>query len=222
MRVLYHLWPSAPCRMVRITLAEKQLEYEAKIERVWERRPDFLALSPVGEVPLLVEPDGTALTDGGVILEYLDECYPAPPLIGEDRVSRAETRRLVSWFGSRFAGEVTDNLAGEKIMKRFLRGGHPNSEAIRIGRVNIGYHLEYVAYLAERRRWLAGDQFGLADIAAAAHLSIIDYIGDVPWDDHPEAKAWYMRIKSRPSFRPLLQDRIPGVAPAEQYANLDF
>ena len=208
--------------MVRLALAEKQLDFEERIERVWERRPDFLALSPTGEVPLLVEPDGTTLTDGGVILEYLDECYPAPPLIGEDRVSRAETRRLVSWFNSRFTREVAECLAGEKIMKRFLRGGHPNSEAIRAGHANIGYHMEYVAYLAERRRWLAGDQFGLADIAAAAHLSVIDYLGDVPWDDHPEAKAWFMRIKSRPSFRPLLEDRIPGMAAAEHYANLDF
>ena len=71
-------------------------------------------------------------------------------------------------------------------------------------------------------KWLAGDALSLADIAAAAHLSAIDYLGDVPWSDHEVAKEWYARIKSRPSFRPLLTDHIPGLAPPKHYTDLDF
>ena len=222
MRTLLHLWLSAPSRIVRVALAEKGLEASLKVEKVWERRPDFLKLSPAGEVPVLIEPDGTTLTDAWVINEYLDEIYPEPSLLGDDPVARAETRRLLVWFDRRFAHEVTENLAGEKIMKRLLGLGQPDSEAIRAGRANIHYHLDYIAYLADQRNWLAGERFSVADIAAGAHLSVVDYIGDVPWDEHPAAKDWYARIKSRPSFRPLLADQIPGVPPPRHYADLDF
>ena len=137
-------------------------------------------------------------------------------------MARAECRRLIAWFETKFAREVTDNLVGEKVMKRFLRIGQPDSDAIRAGLANIHYHLDYVAYLSETRNWLGGDEFSLADIAAGAHLSVVDYLGDVPWDDHAEARAWYQRLKSRPSFRPLLDDLIPGLPPPRHYADLDF
>ena len=87
---------------------------------------------------------------------------------------------------------------------------------------NIHTHMDYISYLVERRKWLAGHEFSLADITAAAHLSTLDYIGDVPWKDHESAKGWYARIKSRPSFRPLLGDRIPSAPPPSHYADLDF
>ncbi len=222
MRTLLHLWLSAPSRIVRIGLAEKGLEFDLRVEKVWERREEFLMVNPAGDVPVLIEPDGTTLTDAWVINEYLDEVYPEGPLIGADPLARAETRRLLAWFDGKFAREVTDNLVGEKIMKRFLGLGQPNSDAIRAGQANVHYHLDYIGYLAEQRNWLAGDDFTLADIAAGAHLSAVDYIGDVPWDDHPEARDWYARIKSRPSFRPLLADIIPGAPPPPHYADLDF
>ena len=117
---------------------------------------------------------------------------------------------------------MTEPLVGEKMMKRFLGLGEPNSAAIRAGKANLGYHLDYITFLVERRRWLAGDHFSLADISAAAHLSALDYLGDVPWDAHDPAKEWYARIKSRPSFRPLLADHIPGAPPPKHYADLDF
>ncbi|MEQ8966421.1 MAG: glutathione S-transferase family protein [Azospirillaceae bacterium] len=222
MRTLFHLWLSAPCRIVRLALAEKRLPFEAKVERVWERRNEFLAMNPAGEVPVLIEPDGTSLTEAWVILEYLEEAYPDEPLLGEGLLERAETRRLVVWFERKFAREVTDNLVGEKVMTRLLRRGQPSSEAIRAGKKAIHYHMDYLSFLAEQRRFLAGDRFSLADIAAAAHLSVVDYLGDVPWDEYPETKLWYARIKSRPAFRPLLDDLIPGVPPPRHYADLDF
>jgi glutathione S-transferase len=222
MRVLYHLTLSPFARKVRVVLAEKNLDFAMKTEKTWERRPEFLALNPAGEVPVLIEPDGTVLAGTDAIVEYLDEAYREKILIGINPVDRAEVRRLNAWFDLKMNQEVTENLLGEKMMKRFTGTGQPNSQAIRAGHGNLPYHLDYIGYLVERRRWLAGDHFSLADITAAAQLSSLDYLGDVPWDDHEPAKEWYARIKSRPSFRPLLSDHVPGMPPPKHYADLDF
>ena len=222
MPLLYHLWLSPFSRKVRIVLAEKGIEATLKVEKVWERREEFLALNPTGEVPVLIEDDGLVLAESEAIVEYIDETHPDPPLLGRTPAMRAETRRLVAWFDLKFHREVTANLVNEKIMKRFLGLGEPDSAAIRAGNHNIHFHLEYIGYLTEQRRWIAGDELSLADIAAAAHLSCIDYLGDVPWDEHGSAREWYARIKSRPSFRSLLGDHIPGAPPPKHYADLDF
>ena len=222
MRTLYHLWLSPASRKVRLAFGEKRLEFAMKVEKTWERRPEFLAMNPTGEVPVLVEDDGAVIADSTAICEYLDEVHPEPPLIGHGPGVRAEVRRLVAWFDEKFRAEVTDNLVGEKVLKRFLGLGEPSVEAIRAGLANIHTHLEYVAWLADSRNWLAGDALSLADLTAAAHLSALDYLGDVPWEDHGRAKDWYARLKSRPSFRPLLKDSIPGLSPPKHYANLDF
>jgi glutathione S-transferase len=222
MRTLYHLWVHPFSRKVRLHLAEKNLGFDLVEEKIWQRRTEFLALNPAGDVPVLVEPDGVTIAGAGVISEYLEERYPDINLMGGDAVERAETRRLIQWFDLKFNREVSDNLLGEKVMKRFLRLGEPHAAAIRAGHANIGYHLDYIAYLIEKREWLAGDFFSLADMTAAAHLSAIDYIGDVPWDTHKGARDWYARVKSRPSFRPLLEDRIPGMEPVKHYGDVDF
>ena len=193
-----------------------------RAENIWERRAEFLALNPAGDIPVLVESDGMAISGGDAISEFLDEVHPDPPLIGRQALARAEVRRLVNWFDDKFDREVTENLVGEKMTKRYLGQGAPDSGAVRAGHANIHHHLDYIGYLTERRRWLAGDDFSLADIAAAAHLSCVDYLGDVPWADYEDAKDWYARVKSRPSFRTLLEDNIPGSPPQKQYANLDF
>jgi glutathione S-transferase len=152
----------------------------------------------------------------------LEDAYPIPTLIGKTPAARAEARRLAFWFDLKFAREVTSNIVYEKMMKRFLGRGEPDSERIRVGKDNIRYHLEYIEFLTERRNWLAGDNLTCADLAAGAHLSVIDYLGDVPWDQHVEAKNWYARLKSRPSFQPLLTDHVAGVLPPKTYADLDF
>jgi len=223
MRTLYHIFLAPACRKVRVALREKGLEFDLKAEKVWERREAFLELNPAGQVPVLVEEDGLVVADSYAICEYLEEVYgEAGSLFGAGPPARAEVRRLVAWFDGKFAREVTDNLVGEKIMKRFLGLGAPDSAAIRAGQTNINYHLDYIGYLADRRKWLAGDHFSLADMAAGAHVSCLDYIGEVSWREFPGAKEWYQRIKSRPSFRPLLADHIPGVPPPRHYADLDF
>jgi glutathione S-transferase len=222
MRVVYHLTLSPFARKVRIVLAEKNLEFTLKLEKVWERRPEFLALNPAGEVPVLIEPEGIVLAGTEAIVEYLDEIYREKILIGINPADRAEVRRLTAWFDQKMNAEVTENLLGEKMMRRLGGHGQPNSQAIRAGHANLPYHLDYIGYLVERRRWLAGDHFSVADIAAAAHLSSLDYLGDVPWEKHEPAKDWYARIKSRPSFRQILADHVAGAPPPPHYVDLDF
>src|ERR1051325_127528 len=222
MRVLYHLTLSPFARKVRLVLAEKNLDFTLKLEKVWERRAEFLALNPAGDVPVLIEPDGTVLAGTDAIVEYLDEVYREKILIGINPVDRAEVRRLSAWFDTKMNLEVTENLLGEKMMRRFQGFSQPNSQAIRAGHANLPAHLDYIGYLVERRRWLAGDHFSAAHITPAPHLSALDYLGDVPWDAHEPAKEWYARIKSRPSFRQILSDHVPGVAPPKHYPDLDF
>ena len=222
MRILYHFWLSPFSRKVRIALYEKGMDVELVVEKYWNRRPEFLALNAAGQVPVLSEPDGTILADSQAIVEYLEDCQPEPNLLGKEPLDRAECRRLIAWFDGKFYDEVTDFLLREKLLKRFMGMGEPRSDLIRAGRQNIGYHLDYISYLVERRNYIGGETFSLADITAAAHLSCLDYLGDVPWEDYPDAKDWYMRMKSRPSFRPILADHLPGEPPPKHYANLDF
>lgn len=221
-RTLYHHPLSPFARKVRVVLAEKRIDVTLEVEKFWERRPEFLALDPAGEVPVLVEEDGIIIAQHAALCEYLEETQAGTLLLGTTVYERAEVRRLVAWFDDKFNREVTENLVGEKLLKRFQGHGTPHAQAIRAGHQNIHYHLDYIAWLMERRSWLAGDHLSLADIAAAAHISIVDYLGDVPWDEHAGAKDWYSRIKSRPSFRPLLADHLPGAPPPKHYADLDF
>ena len=221
MHMLHHIWLSAQCRKVRVALSEKGITFSMTVEPVWERRESFLAVNPAGEVPVLVQ-DGTPICGHTVITEFLEDSIAEPPLLPAAPGDRAEVRRLTDWFDRKFQEEVHDQLVGEKVMKRFLRLGQPDSAAIRAGLSNLHQHLEYITWLSDRRRWLGGDTFSIADIAAATQLSCVDYLGDVPWSDYPEAKNWYARVKSRPSFRPLLSDLIPGLPPPAHYTDLDF
>jgi glutathione S-transferase len=184
----------------------------------------------VGATPVLMNGKGFFVPGANIIAEYLDET--GGPALGDRRLlpeppaARVEVRRLLDWFSVKFHEEVTSYLVVEKIYKRFMDpddgGGPPDTAAIRAARANVRYHLKYIGYLVARRNWLAGDQLTYADLAAAAHLSCADYLGDVPWDEDETARNWYARVKSRPSFRTLLSDRVPGIAPADHYENLDF
>ena len=202
-------------------LAEKKLEFELQLEDVWHLREEYLALNPAGQVPILVD-EATTIADSTAIVEYLEEVYPSPALIGRFPIARAEARRLSFWFDLKFFEEVTRNIVYEKLAPHLSRIAEPDSERIRIGRENLHRHLEYIDFLTDRRNWLAGDDLTCADLAAAAHLSVIDYLGDVPWELHENAKGWYSRLKSRASFQPLLVDQIAGLPPTDSYMNLNF
>ncbi|PPR79081.1 MAG: hypothetical protein CFH01_00638 [Alphaproteobacteria bacterium MarineAlpha2_Bin1] len=222
MRYLHHFWLCPFSRKIRVILGEKKLEFELVFEKFWQRRNDFLKLNPAGQVPTLIEDKNLVLSDSTSISEYLEELYPEPRLIGINPVFKAEARRLVSWFDLKFYEEVTKPILEEKVFKRFMAMGQPQTKLIRIAKKNINYHLEYISWLVERRNWLVGDDFSFADISAASHISCLDYLDDIPWEDYEIAKTWYVRVKSRPSFRPLLNDRILGLNAPKHYANLDF
>jgi glutathione S-transferase len=208
-------------RKVRIVLREKELDAELEAVEPW-RQPDALAaLNPAAEVPVLLDGE-RVICDSSAICEYLEETRPERRLLALDPVERAEVRRLVAWFDVKFVREVTDPIWREKVLKFAVSRETPNSAAVRVGVANLHAHLGYIAYLFEQRNWLAGDHISLADAAAGAQLSVLDYLGDVPWDAHPGAKLYYARLKSRPSFRPLLADRSPCLKPAAHYDDLDF
>jgi glutathione S-transferase len=219
---LYHLPLSPFCRKVRLVLAEKRIEAELIEERPWENRLDFLRLNPAGKVPVLITPQGQALSESAAIFEYLEETVPEPPLLPKDPQARAEVRRLAGWFDDKFNREVTENLLFERLTKRLARLGYPEGARLKAGAKSIRVHLDYMSFLLEGHNWLAGPRMTIADIAAAAHLSCLDYIGDVPWEDYPAVRDWYSVMKSRPCFRSLLADHLPGIPAAGHYADLDF
>jgi glutathione S-transferase len=224
---LYHQPLDPASRFVRVLLAEHQLAFEPVEERPSDRREAFLLMNPAGTVPVLVEGD-TAICGAGPIAEYIDETrgpeLGSRRLFPADPAARAEMRRLLEWFLRKFEDEVSGLLLTEKIVKRQMRGpdSAPDMSAIRAARANIRYHLRYIGFLMAHRAFLAGDWLTVADLAAAAHVSTVDYLGDVPWDEDEAARTWYARMKSRPSFRQLLNDALPGLGPSPAYADLDF
>lgn len=221
MNRLYHVPLSPFCRKVRLSLAEKRIEVELVEERYWEDKTELLRRNPAGKLPVL-QMDGRTLSDSVAICEYLEEKFPSPMLIPSGADGRYEVRRMVAWFDDKFYHEVTAKLLEERVNKKLMKKGYPDSKNVKEGARAIKYHLDYMAWLLDQRRWLAGDSMSLADFAAAAHLSCLDYISDVDWNRSAVVKDWYAKIKSRPAFRSILADHVPGFPVPSHYADLDF
>jgi glutathione S-transferase len=229
MSTLFH-HPFCPhSRFARLGLSEYGVAARLIEERTWERRRDFLAVNPAGTTPVLVEENLPPIPGAAVIAEYLDELCGDTferRLLPRQPGLRIEVRRLMSWFNDKFFAEVSGPLTTERLYKRHMPlnggGGPPDTDVLRAARNNIRYHMAYIGWLARSRDWLAGEQLTYADLAAAAHLSAVDYLGDVPWSEDEAAKSWYARVKSRPSFRPILAETLAGIPPSETYADLDF
>ena len=221
---------SSASRYIRLMLAEYGLDGEFVEERLWQRRPEFLAMNPAGTLPVFVEGDDDPVCGAIVIGEYLDETVGAMMrgrrLMPENSHARAEVRRIVEWFLLKFEREVEQYLVHERVFKQLMSsgegGGSPDSAIIRAGRANLKSHLRYLDWLIGSRDWLAGKTISQADMAAAAALSVLDYLGEIPWDSEPNVRDWYARMKSRPSFRQLLADKLPSLPPASHYVDLDF
>lgn len=230
MLTLFHHAFCPHSRFVRIVAGEYGLNLTLIEERPWERRDEFLMLNPAGTTPVLIEEGRPPVPGAAIIAEYLDESrgelLQGHRLLPTDSSGRIEVRRLMSWFNDKFFAEVSGPLVTERVLKRHMTvaqgGGSPEPDAIRAALANIRYHLAYISWLVRTRDWLAGDRLSYADLAAAAQLSAIDYLGDVPWHQDEAAKNWYARVKSRPSFRPLLVESYPGIQPSKTYADLDF
>ncbi|MEX0344624.1 MAG: glutathione S-transferase family protein [Rhizobiaceae bacterium] len=230
MLTLYHHPLLANCRFIRLILGEYDQETELVEFKPWERSKEFIALNPAATLPVLVAEGGLAVPGFSVIAEYLDETRGAlmrdKRLLPDDPVERAETRRLVDWFLFKTENDVTRFLVRERAFKRIMPGsaggGAPDSKVLRAARANIKQHMKYTAWLANRSNWLAGERLSYADLAAGAAISCLDYLGEIDWEAYPVARDWYQRLKSRPSFRPLLADRVRGLPPVSHYPDLDF
>lgn len=230
MLTLYHHPFSPTSRFVRLILNEYGAEYQQKMVNPWERPQELLALNPAGTIPILIENDGPAICGPGPIMEYLDEtrgyALAGKRLMPDHPEARAECRRLVDWALQKLDIEVVGHFVRERIYKQMMPrsagGGEPDSAALRVARANIPHHMKYFDYLAASRKWLAGDRLSFADFALAAELSCADYLGEVSWAKEENVKEWYARVKSRPSMRPLLGEKVLGMPPAATYADLDF
>jgi glutathione S-transferase len=221
MNRLYH-YPLSPfSRKVRLSLAEKRIEVELVEERFWEQDADFLRRNPAGKVPVL-KMGNRMMAESSAICEYLEETHPTPSLLPSDADGRYEVRRLVAWFDDKFNSEVTNKLMGERVFRKIMGTGYPDSANVKAGSKAIKYHLDYMHWLLDQRRWLAGNELSLADFAAAAHLSCLDYVSDVDWNRSVIVKDWYAKIKSRPAFRSILADQISGFSQPSHYSDLDF
>ena len=226
MRTLYH-WPLDPdSRQARLALAERKLKFKLEPVRPWAPEEGFLRLCTEGVPPCLVEEESagkTIISTARAICEYIaDDTNSRYPLMPASAKERAEVRRIAHWFDVKFAGDVNAYILSERVEKSLSGGGAPDPATLRIGREHLKFHFEYISWLLESRDWLAGRTLSLADLAGGAHISCLDYLGEINWDKWPELKEWYQKLKSRPSFRPLLKDLIPGLRPPRHYADLDF
>ncbi len=209
-------------RKVRLVLSEKSIGYELWRENPWEAREAFQQWNPAGRTPVLrSEGKGLTLVDSRAICEYFEETEERPALINGNAAARAEIRRLVAFFDENFFGDVTHPLLHERMKKRLVYRASPDSKVLREAMKLANAHLDYIDYLIDHRPWLAGATISLADLAAAAQISVADYLGGLDWSQHEQARSWYSVIKSRPSFRPLLAERMEGIQPPASYADVN-
>lgn len=223
-RLLHHRLDPAS-RLVRLMFAEYGVAADLEDTKPWLREPALLEINPAATVPIMIEPGQPPIVGTLAVIHAVEERYaPNTPerLFPAAPAMRAEMWRLLEWVLVKLNDEVTRYVLEEKIVKRDHRGATPDPSVLRVAKANLGEHLLYFNWLFATRQWIAGNAMTLADFALAAHLSSLDYMGDVLWDTAPETRQWYARIKSRPAFRTLLNDRIVGMPAAAGYADLDF
>ena len=220
---LYH-FPLCPfSRKVRLLLSEKGVPFELVRENPWDFRDDFVRMNPAARTPVIRnEERDITLVDSRAICEYFEETVDRNPLINGTAAMRAEVRRLVALFDENFYGDVTGPLLHERMKKRLVFRQSPDSRVLREALKFAHEHLEYIDYLIDTRPWLAGATMSLADLAAAAQISVADYLGGLDWSGHEQAKGWYSVFKSRMSFRPLLAERMDVIHPPSHYADVNW
>ena len=218
-----HHFPLCPfSRKVRLLLSEKGVAYELWRENPWEARDEFRNLNPAGRTPVLRETDrDIVLIDSRAICEYFEETVDKAPMINGTAANRTEIRRLVALFDENFFADVTEKLLNERMKKRIVYRQSPDSRSLREAMKLAHEHLDYIDYLIDHRPWLAGATMSLADLAAAAQISVADYLGGIDWSNHEQARSWYSVFKSRPSFRPLLAERMDVIQPPSHYADVN-
>jgi glutathione S-transferase len=209
-------------RKIRLLLSEKHVAYDLVREDPWNASDPFLNLNAAGRTPVLVDQDkGIVLADSRAIGEYLEETIDRAPMINGTAAGRAEIRRLTALFDENFYADVTAPLLNERMKKRIFFKQPPDSRALRDAMRMAHGHLDYMDWLIDNRPWLAGSTMSMADLAAAAQISVADYLGGIDWAGHEQTRGWYAVFKSRPSFRPLLSERMEAIKPPAHYALVD-
>ena len=214
MRRLIHLMLSPSCRLARLMVGEKRVACDPA-----------LSDDPRQGMPVLVDLDGSRAVGVWAILDHLESNFPDHPLAPADDAARREALRWLDWAMGPFHEAVTQRIVYEKAAPKYTGAGFsraPDMNVIRAGREDLKIALAAIGKAAELNGNLAAREITLGDLAVAAHLSALDYFGEVPWSDFPAAAEWYVRMKSRPSFRSILADRVPGQPPVSHYAELDF
>lgn len=222
MRKLYYNTICPIARQVRVIISELNLDCSYITEEYWLRNIDFIRLNPLGTLPVLIESSELKLTGTYSIIEYLLEKYPSFHLMPEDIEEKVEPRRIVQWMNSKFYPEVTNLLIEERFIRPTSMNEAPRTNFLRAAKVNLKHHLIYLTKLIDTKGYIASDNITIADICAASHISVIDYFNEIFWDQYPSLKEWYLILKSRPSFQPLLHEALKGIAPSSQYKSLDF
>jgi glutathione S-transferase len=216
---LYH-YPLCPLsRQIRLILQEKSLPFESIIEDYWHKSNAFPEISPSAGIPILNN-NHQIISDASAIYEYLEEQHPERNLLGDNPLTRAQSRRIANCFNSSFFHLISKTVLMQRIIG--FNNNPSNASVIHQIRDDVRYFIDYIAYLLKKNKWLSGNEISIADFVAASHFSVLDYFGDIPWEHNEYTKQWYAVIKSRPSFKPILQDRIAGFSPNKYYTLLDF
>ncbi|MBH0115115.1 glutathione S-transferase family protein [Novosphingobium sp. YJ-S2-02] len=223
---MWHIFQFPLCpfsRKVRLLMAEKGIAYELQTTRPWEGEDRLFQMNPAGRTPVVREMErGVVLADSRAICEYFEETVDRNPMLRGTDQQRAEIRRLVALFDENFFNDVSGPLLHEKMKKRLVLRQSPDGRSLRDAMKLAHDYLDYIDYLIDNRPWLAGATMTLADLTAAAQISVADYLGGLDWSSHEQARGWYLVMKSRPSFRPLLTERMEVIQPPSHYGEVDI
>ncbi len=219
---LYYMPLNFYCRAARIILIEKNIKFEIVNEPFWKRRVEFLKINPAGDLPVVIDNEGTNIIGYECLVEYLDEKKIGKILLGNNTKERLEVRRICMWVGRKLQKEVMENILDERVFNSLKENCQPSTIVLNAGRKNLKNHMTYFEWILDRRSFLAGDFFTVADIALASAISSLDYLSEINWRNYQKVKTWYSAIKSRPSFREILEESIYNISPAPHYKDLDF
>lgn len=195
-------------RRVRIFLAEKGVEIETvpvnlrEMENLGEA---FMHINPRGVVPVLELDDGTRIDESVAICRYLEECYPDPPLMGTDALSRA---RIESWqrhveFDGYLAAMTVFRNSVPAFKDRGLPGLPPEFPAIpdlvKRGQRQYDYFLEQLNRRLGESEYVGGGGYSIADITALVTVDFADRAGMTVPELHTHTQRWYGQVSARPS-----------------------
>ena len=222
MYTLYHYYLCPSSRFIRLVLEEYKIAYDIQLENYWKPQKEFLLLNPAGHLPVLINLDNYALIGANVCMEYFKSLNLKPNLMNDEYKEQAEIRRICHWFEIVFKKEVLDPIIYEKVYSRVVESINPNSNNIRSALQNLNFHIQYFDYLLKHRDWIVGDSLTYSDLIASANFSTMDYLGLLDFGKCQHIKEWYLKLKSRPSFKILLKDQIVGLNPDNNYKYLDL